>query len=124
MTPSEVHARLVELWSAGRFEEGLNYIDADVVDHRGGTDGDHHGIDAWRAKWDRKPEVTVRIEQNVAEGDFSVNRYLSSGPGYAVTSMDMVRVRGGRVVEHWALLDVTARAAQLSPSAAQAGTRS
>ena len=115
MTPSEVHARLVELWTAGRFEEGLRYIDPDVVDHRGGTAGDHHGVDAWRAKWDQKADVAVKIEQNVSEGEFSVNRYTSSGPGYAVTSMDMIRVRDGRVVEHWALMDVTARAAQLSP---------
>jgi predicted SnoaL-like aldol condensation-catalyzing enzyme len=114
MTPSEVHARLVELWTAGRFEEGLRYVDPDVVDHRGGTAGDHHGIDAWRAKWDRKADVAVTIEQNVSEGEFSVNRYTSSGPGYAVTSLDMVRVRDDRVVEHWALMDVTARAAQLS----------
>ncbi len=113
MTPSEVHARLVELWTAGRFEEGLRHIDPDVVDHRGGTAGDHHGIDAWRAKWDQKADVSVKIEQNVTEGEFSVNRYTSSGPGYAVTSMDMIRVRDDRVVEHWALMDVTARAAQL-----------
>lgn len=114
MTPSEVHHRLVELWTAGRFEEGLRLIDDDVVDHRGGTAGDHHGIDAWRAKWAQKPDAAVRIEQNVAEGEFSVNRYLSSGPGYAVTSMDMVRVRDDRVVEHWALMDLAARAAQVS----------
>ena len=118
MTPPEVHARLVELWTAGRFEEGLRHIDPDVVDHRGGTAGDHHGIDAWRAKWNQKSDVTVKIEQNVSDGEFSVNRYTSSGPGYVVTSMDMVRVRDGRVVEHWALMDVTARAAQLSPKPA------
>ncbi|WP_410575292.1 nuclear transport factor 2 family protein [Amycolatopsis sp. cmx-4-61] len=120
MTPSEVHARLVELWTAGRFEEGLSFIDADVVDHRGGTAGDHRGIDAWRAKWEQMADVAVKVEQNVSEGEFSVNRYSSSGPGYVVTGMDMIRVRDDRIVEHWALMDVTARAAQLS--AGQAGT--
>jgi len=134
MTPSAVHARLVELWTTGRLTEGLRYIDPDVVDHRG-AGGDHHGIDAWRAKWAAMADgdffadfrdVTVRVEQNVADGEYSVNRYTSSGTqistgrSYAVTSMDMIRVRDGRVVEHWALTDVTARDAQLSPGPAGA----
>jgi predicted SnoaL-like aldol condensation-catalyzing enzyme len=133
VTPSAVHARLIELWTAGRFAEGLRYIDPEVVDHRGGAGGDHHGIDAWRAKWEAMAagdffadfrDVTVRVERNVADGEFSVNRYtssgtqLSTGRSYAVTSIDMIRVRDGRVVEHWALMDVTARAAQLSPRSA------
>jgi len=138
MTPtaSEVHARLIDLWplTRDRIDEALRYIDPGVVDHRGGAGGDHHGIDAWRAKWEAMAgggffagfrDVTVKVEQNVADGEFSVNRYtssgtqLSTGRSYAVTSMDMIRVRDGRVVEHWALMDVTARAAQLSPGAAE-----
>ncbi|MEV6646608.1 nuclear transport factor 2 family protein [Amycolatopsis sp. NPDC051371] len=134
MTPAEVHARLIELWTAGRLDDGLSYLDPDVVDHRGGAGGDHHGIDAWRAKWEAMAggaffadfrDVAVRVERNVADGEFSVNRYtssgtqLSTGRSYAVTSMDMIRVRDGLVVEHWALMDVTARAAQLSPPAAE-----
>jgi predicted ester cyclase len=138
MTPtaSEVHARLIDLWplTRDRIDEALQYIDPGVVDHRGGAGGDHHGIDAWRAKWEAMAgdgffagfrDVTVKVEQNVADGEFSVNRYtssgtqLSTGRSYAVTSMDMIRVRDGRVVEHWALMDVTARAAQLSPGAAE-----
>jgi predicted ester cyclase len=133
MTPAEVHARLIELWTARRLDDGLRYLDPDVVDHRGGAGGDHHGIDAWRAKWAAMAggaffagfrDVAVRVERNVADGEFSVNRYTSSGTqvstgrSYAVTSMDMIRVRDGLVVEHWALMDVTARAAQLSPPAA------
>ncbi|MBE1502506.1 putative SnoaL-like aldol condensation-catalyzing enzyme [Amycolatopsis lexingtonensis] len=132
MDAAEVHRRLVALtpFTAESVAEGLRYIDPDVVDHRGGAGGDHHGIDAWRAKWEAMldggifagfRDIGVRVEQNVADGEFSVNRYTStrteiaSGRRYAVTSMDMIRIRDGRVVEHWALMDVTARAAQLAP---------
>ncbi|MEU4672050.1 ester cyclase [Amycolatopsis sp. NPDC023774] len=68
-------------------------------------------------------DLAVRVEQNVSDGEFSVNRYtstgtqVSTGRSYAVTSMDMVRVRDGRVVEHWALTDVPDRAAQLRAGA-------
>ncbi|WIX74836.1 ester cyclase [Amycolatopsis carbonis] len=63
--------------------------------------------------------MAVRVEQNVSDGEFSENRYtstgtqVSTGRSYAVTSMDMVRVHDGRIVEHWAIMDVTDRAAQL-----------
>jgi predicted ester cyclase len=122
---AEVHRRVVE---AAFTEEGLRYVDPDVVDHRGGAGGDHVGLEAWREKWaalsrgDFMPglrDLSVRVEQNVSEGEFSVHRYTSSGTEtatgrrYSVTSMDMIRVRGGRIVEHWALMDVTDRAAQL-----------
>jgi ketosteroid isomerase-like protein len=59
------------------------------------------------------------IERNVASGDFSVNRYTlrgthtASGRGYEVTGLDMIRVRGGKLAEHWALLDSAAMRHQL-----------
>jgi ketosteroid isomerase-like protein len=126
--PGEVHRRLVESYPlvlAGRLDEALTLVDPEVVDHRGGTEGDHHGRDAWRRKWERMSaggafhDVSVTIEQNVVCGDTSVNRYTSrgthtaSGRGYEILSMDMVRVRDGRVVEHWALRDTDAMRDQL-----------
>jgi ketosteroid isomerase-like protein len=137
--PAEVHRRLVELYpellATGQFDAGLALIDPDVIDHRGGTQGDHRGRAAWRQKWERMAaggygvtDTSVTIEQNVAAGDTSVNRYTSRGTDaatgrrYAVTSMDMVRVRDGRVIEHWAVMDATAIRHQLSaaPDAAPA----
>lgn len=129
LTPAEVHRRIVE---TAFTEEGLKYVDPDVIDHRGGAGGDHVGIAAWREKWAAISrgefladfrDLAVRVEQNVSDGEFSVNRYtstgtqVSTGRSYAVTSMDMVRVRDGRIVEHWALMDVTDRAAQLRAGA-------
>ncbi|MGH3400178.1 MAG: ester cyclase [Streptosporangiaceae bacterium] len=118
-----VHWRIVELSGAGRQAEALALIDPDAVDHRGGTLGDRIGAAAWKDKWDHLydglRDVSVTIEQNVASGDVSTNRYtvrgtdVASGRSYEVTGLDMIRVRSGRIVEHWALLDSSAMRHQL-----------
>ncbi|MGW0801657.1 ester cyclase [Nonomuraea sp. NPDC002799] len=131
-TAGEVHQRIRELYpemlATGRMDAALALIDPDVIDHRGGTDGDHHGRAAWRAKWERMSsgetgfhDVSVTVEQNVATDDLSANVYLSrgthtaSGRRYEVRSMDMIRVRDGRIVEHWAIRDAVAMRHQLEP---------
>jgi predicted ester cyclase len=124
---AEVHRRLVELIGAGRPEEALALIDPDVIDHRGGASGDHRGLAAWEDKWehmyDGLCDVSVTIERNVASGGFSANRYTlrgthaASGRRYEVTGLDMIRVRDGRLVEHWALLDSAAMQHQLGAGA-------
>ncbi|MGP4098941.1 ester cyclase [Nonomuraea sp. KM90] len=129
MTAAEVHQRILELYPealAGRMDEALALIDPDVIDHRGGTDGDHHGLAAWREKWERTAsgetgfhDVSVEVEQNVHDGDLSANVYLSrgthtaSGRRYEVRGMDLIRVRDGRIVEHWAIRDTVAMGHQL-----------
>jgi predicted ester cyclase len=121
--PAEVHQRIVEATNAGRYEDGLALIDPDVLDHRGGSSGDHRGIDAWRDKWenmyDGLQDVSATIEHNVEAGDTSVNRYTlrathtASGRSYEIQALDMVRVRNGKLVEHWAFADMAAMRRQL-----------
>ncbi len=125
--PAAIHRRLVAAYDqvlAGRLDAALALIDPNVIDHRGGLEGDHHGLDAWRRKWERAGhsgfhDVSATIEHNVESGDTSVNRYTlrgthtASGRRYEVLGMDMVRVRNGKVIEHWALLDQGAMRAQL-----------
>jgi len=113
---ANVHRRLIELHPdlmAGRLDEALTLVDQEVIDHRGGAEGDHHGFAAWRAKWERMAagpfrDVGLTVERTLADGDVSVNRYTFAGPGYQVTGMDMIRVRDQKVVEHWAVLDTDA----------------
>ncbi|GAB2781022.1 ester cyclase [Amycolatopsis magusensis] len=127
--PGEIHRRCVESYAQvleGRLEDALKLIDPEVVDHRGGTQGDHRGREAWRQKWEQMSassafhDVSVTIEQNVVSGDTSVNRYTirgtatDSGRRYEVLGLDMVRVRDGRILEHWALLDEDAMRDQLA----------
>lgn len=130
MTAGEVHRRIVALYpevlATGRMDEALSFIDPDVIDHRGGVEGDHHGLEAWREKWERMRsggtgfhDLSVTVEQNLAGDDLSANVYLSrgthtaSGRRYEVRGLDMIRVRDGRIVEHWAVMDATARRHQL-----------
>jgi ketosteroid isomerase-like protein len=119
---AEIHRRIIELSNAGRREEALALIHADAVDHRGGVIGDHQGVTAWQKKWERMDDVQLTIERNVASGDFSVNRYTvrgthtAFGRPYEVLGIDMVRVRDGKIVEHWALLDSAAMRHQLDIS--------
>jgi ketosteroid isomerase-like protein len=134
-----VHRRILELYPAvvaGRgIDEALELIDPDVVDHRGGLDGDHHGRDAWRTKWEGLGssgfhDLSATVEQNVAAGDTSVNRYTlrgthtASGRTYEISGLDMIIVRNGRVVEHWALGDWDLMRHQLAGGPPQAGRRS
>jgi len=123
VSPAGVHRRIVALASAGQRAEALALIDPDVIDHRGGVSGDHRGLAAWKDKWehmyDGLQDVSLTVEQTVASGDFSVNRYTlrgthtASGRRCEVTGLDMVLVRDGRLAEHWALLDSTAMRHQL-----------
>jgi ketosteroid isomerase-like protein len=130
MTAGEVHRRIVELYpemiASGHMDEAVALIDPEVIDHRGGSDGDHYGIDAWREKWEQVlsgesgfHDVSVVVEQNVATDDLSANVYLSrgthtaSGRRYEVRGMDMIRVRDERIVEHWAIRDAVAMRHQL-----------
>ncbi|MEV5889661.1 ester cyclase [Nonomuraea fuscirosea] len=129
-TAGEIHRRIVELYpqmlATGRMDEALALIDPDVIDHRGGTAGDHHGLRAWREKWELMGsgetgfhDLSVTIEQNVSNDERSANVYLSrgthtaSGRRYEVRGLDMIRVRDGRIVEHWAVMDAVARRHQL-----------
>ncbi|MFC7381535.1 ester cyclase [Sphaerisporangium rhizosphaerae] len=124
VSAAEVHRRIIELGGAGRMEEALALIHPEVIDHRGGTSGDHHGLDAWKDKWEHMhdgfQDVSVTVEHNVASGDFSVNRYTlrgthsASGRRYEVTGLDMIRVQNGKLAEHWALADLAAMGRQLS----------
>jgi ketosteroid isomerase-like protein len=127
--PGEIHRRSVESFAQvleGRLDDALELIDPEVVDHRGGTQGDHRGREAWRQKWEERVsagsafhDVSVTIDQNVVSGDTSVNRYTvrgthtNSGRRYEVLGLDMVRARNGRIIEHWALLDADAMRDQL-----------
>jgi hypothetical protein len=83
--PGEVHRRIVEQFLEGQLEDALALIDPEVIDHRGGTEGDHRGRNAWRQKWELisagSPfhDVSVTIEQNIVSGDTSVNRYTVRG---------------------------------------------
>jgi predicted ester cyclase len=121
-----LHTRMLALWPdvlAGNPDEALALISADVVDHRGGKDGTIVGIDAWRKKWEMSAKFfsnfQMIVEQQITQGELSTHRYsvrskTASGEPFQVMGMDMIRVVDGKLVEHWALLDVTALQARMT----------
>jgi len=110
-TASEVHRKLIELFNAGRRDEAIQLVAPDAVDHRGGQIGDCRGREAWRQKWEQMDaSLGLTIEENVSQGNVSVNRYRirtvdrTSGKVFEVDGIDMVRAKDGQIVEHWGLV--------------------
>ena len=73
----------------------------------------------WRRKWEQmragSPDMEVITEHSVEDGEWVAHRYTirgthkaelfgqsPTGKRYETTGMDMVRVRDGQIVEHWA----------------------
>lgn len=73
----------------------------------------------WRRKWEQmragSPDMEVITEHSVEDGEWVAHRYTirgthkadlfgqpPTGKRYETTGMDMVRVRDGQLVEHWA----------------------
>jgi hypothetical protein len=64
---AQVHRRLIDAYPdvlAGRLDEPLTLIDADVIDHRGGTSGDHHGRQVWRHTWEQANRTPLRSRRD------------------------------------------------------------
>jgi predicted ester cyclase len=74
----------------------------------------------WRRKWEQmragSPDMEVITEHSVEDGEWVAHRYTirgthkaelfgqpPTGKRYETTGMDMVRVRDGQLVEHWAI---------------------
>lgn len=63
-----------------------------------------NGFDSVREVWGVKlidPATTVEFVNSVAEGDLFVSQSKLYGPGLNVLAFDISRVRNGKVVEHW-----------------------
>ena len=78
--------------------------------------------DDWRRKWEQmqagSPDMEVTTENSVEDGEWVANRYAirgthtadlfgqpPTGKRFEVRGMDMVRVRDGQIVEHWAIAE-------------------
>lgn len=128
-TPSEVVHHIIELLNRGDLDGAERFMAPDAVNHAAPPDAER-GPAGFRPAWEDLraafPDWTFRIEDSATEGDVVCNRYVNSGTqrgafaGYRATGrsftalgLDMVRVRDGRVLEHWALLDLAAMAETL-----------
>jgi len=98
----------------GDFEAALLFIAPESLDQ-----GERVTREDWRRKWeamlDGCPDLEIITEQSVAEGEWISHRYLlrgthtgdffgqpPTGARFETRGLDMVRVRDGQLVEHWA----------------------
>src|SRR5438105_5220976 len=123
---SEANKQLVrELWAAsptGDFDKMAGLYDEHVLYHGSGGNerrGRDAAIDFARGFKTAFPDMTVEIEQLVAEGEFVVSRVRGSGThtgelmGMPPTGkkvdvrwvMNMVRIVNGKVAEEWEIFD-------------------
>jgi predicted ester cyclase len=98
-------------------DTALSYIAVETLDQgRPATRED------WRRRWEFMrtgiPDMELITEHSVEDGEWAANRYTirgthtaefagqpATGKPFEVGGMDMVRVRDGQIVEHWAILD-------------------
>jgi predicted ester cyclase len=83
------------------------------------------GVKAWFAMIrDSFPDVDVRIDQLVADGDAAAvattiaGTHAATGRRVSVTGIDMIRVEDGRIAEHRGLTDTVGLMRQLSEEGA------
>ena len=121
-----------DLINGGRFELAERYLDPVVVSHNPfpgqvpGIDGFVNALREFRIAF---PDLHARATHYVAEGDKVVGRFEVQGThrGYFMglpptgkpvhyEEIAIVRLAGGRIVEHWAVADALAIMQQLGKS--------
>jgi steroid delta-isomerase-like uncharacterized protein len=125
----EVVHRVIELLNVGDLDGAERFIAPDAVNHAAPADAER-GPAGFRPAWEELrtafPDWTFRIDDSALDGDVVFNRYTNTGTqrgafaghpakdrSFTALGLDMVKVRDGQVVEHWALLDLAAMASQL-----------
>ena len=130
--------RLVEeVINVGKLEAAAQYFTPDYIDHAAtpglppGVEGFTAFFTAFRAAF---PDLHYHIEDVVAEGDRVVQRAMAHGTmkgdflGMPATGknatwseMHIVRVKDGKIVEHWANVDQLGMLQQLGLAPAPGG---
>jgi len=109
MDNKEIVRRFVDEYQTGGSEAAFaELLDPDVVDHSRppgiapGAEGVRQQFEAFRAAM---PGFRATILDQVAEGDKVVTHKVFSGGQVEIKVIDIVRLEGGRIVEHWNVVD-------------------
>jgi predicted ester cyclase len=112
--PAAVLRAMGSARARGDFEAALLLIAPQSLDQ-----GERVAREDWRRKWESmraaSPDLEIVTEQSVEEGEWIAHRYLlrgthtgdffgqpPTGAPFEARGLDMVRVRDGQLVEHWA----------------------
>ncbi|WP_051713405.1 ester cyclase [Spirillospora albida] len=116
MGPAAV-VRAMIMTQSDDLEASLEFIAHDSIDQ-----GRQATREDWRRKWEAMragcPDMEVTVEHSVENGEWVANRYTirgthtgdffgqaPTGERFEIHGMDMVRVRDGRLIEHWAFAE-------------------
>jgi predicted ester cyclase len=128
MGPAAVLKAMGAARRQGDYEAALRYIAPESLNH-----GSRATREDWRRSWEQMragcPDMEMITEHSVENGEWVANRYTirgthagdlfgqpPTGEGFEIRGMDMVRVRDGQLIEHWAI-------AQPLPARQPSGTR-
>ena len=129
--------RLVEGWQAGHRPDAAREILADdFIDRSGPVEygAKEASIEWFGHLWQAFPDFSVTIKHQIAEGDLVATLKTFSGTHegefmgmpptgkqVAFDVFDMLRVRDGKVVEHWTVQDLAGLMRQLGSMPAPGG---
>jgi predicted SnoaL-like aldol condensation-catalyzing enzyme len=120
MTANIVKQFIEEVWNARVPQHLEELLHPDFVDHSlpDGLEPDAEGLKKWIALTSASFEHRTEIEDQVTEGDKSVIRvtmhlkHIGVWRGMAATGKEVTtrgyrtyRVKDGKIIEHWALID-------------------
>ncbi|NUP81878.1 MAG: SnoaL-like domain-containing protein [Nonomuraea sp.] len=115
--PAAVVRAIIAARENDDLDESLRHIAPDSLDQ-----GSRVSREDWRRKWEHMragcPDMEVTTEHSVENGEWVANRYTirgthtgdffgqpPTGERFEIRGMDMVRVRDGRLIEHWAFAE-------------------
>lgn len=119
-----------EVWNQGNYQNLDELAASDVVIHTSGVPGDIHGHEGitqfFGGLRSAFPDLHFTIEDQVAEGDRVVTRWVArgthqgafqgipaTGTRCAISGIDIDRIAGGKVVECWTNADFLSLLQQL-----------
>jgi predicted ester cyclase len=115
--PAAVVRAIVAAREEDDLEAGLRAIAPESLDQ-----GNRATREDWRRKWQQMragcPDMEVTAEHSVQDGEWVAHRYTirgthtgdffgqpPTGKRFEINGMDMVRVRDGQLIEHWAFAE-------------------
>jgi predicted SnoaL-like aldol condensation-catalyzing enzyme len=108
----EVNEAITKSYETGDFSKIADYIAADAIDH-GGEHGDVKGLDSIVASLKRyhemMPDMKSTIKKTMADDEYvftwSTVSGTMNGQKSEMTSVDVVKFKDGKAVEHWLYMD-------------------
>jgi ketosteroid isomerase-like protein len=116
LSPTDVLGLLHDAFNAGDMDRVAGFTEVGAVDH-GADDGTVPGSAEHLAAWDRRrrafrgriSDFDVKVERSIEHrdtvGQLLLARGTIDGKPLEASGIHIVRVRGGKIVEHWAAFE-------------------